>query len=187
MGSTRNAVLKHLLNHQRSTINELAKAVKINPISVRHHITRLEKEGLVASAQERHGVGRPRRVYFLSEAGMEHFPGRTIRFTFRCDAPTLRRVLEMDASLPGDGTVRFLTRTLAEESRPAVPLLDPAAARSDDKVLVCGWCRKVAVGSTWEEVEKAVAELRLFEQVPMPRTTHGICEACYERVRKTMD
>ncbi|UYN91487.1 MAG: winged helix-turn-helix transcriptional regulator [Anaerolineales bacterium] len=83
MGSTRNAVLKYLLNHQRSTINELAKAVKISPISVRHHIARLEDEGLVASTEERHGVGRPRRVYYLTEAGMEHFPGRTIRFTNR--------------------------------------------------------------------------------------------------------
>jgi hypothetical protein len=114
--------------------------------------------------------------------------GRPIRFTFRCDAPALRRVLEMDASQPGDGTVKFLTRTLLEESRPAVPLSDWAETetRSEDKLLVCGWCRKVAVGGSWEEVENAVAELRLFEQVPMPRTTHGICEACYERVKQTM-
>lgn len=83
MGSTRDLVLKHLLNHQRSTINELAKAVKINPISVRHHISRLEQDGMVRSAEERHGVGRPRRVYFLTESGMEHFPGRTIRLTNR--------------------------------------------------------------------------------------------------------
>jgi hypothetical protein len=115
--------------------------------------------------------------------------GRTIRFTFRCDAPALSRVLEMDVSEAGDGTVRFLTRTLSEESRPAVPLPDPAETetRSEARLLVCGWCRKVAVGESWEEVEKAVAGLRLFEQVPMPRTTHGICEACYERVRETMD
>lgn len=83
MGSTRNQVLQHLLSHQRSTINELAKAVKLNPISVRHHIGRLEEDGMVASAEERHGVGRPRRVYYLTETGMEHFPGRTIRFTNR--------------------------------------------------------------------------------------------------------
>jgi predicted ArsR family transcriptional regulator len=83
MGSTRNLVLKHLLNHQRSTINDLAKAVKINPISVRHHVARLEKDGMVDSAEERHGVGRPRRVYFLTETGMEHFPGRTIKLTNR--------------------------------------------------------------------------------------------------------
>ncbi|MCL5428858.1 MAG: winged helix-turn-helix transcriptional regulator [Chloroflexi bacterium] len=81
MGSTRNHVLQHLLTQQRCTINDLAQAVKINPISVRHHITKLENDGLVDSAEERHGVGRPRRVYFLTEAGMELFPGRTIHFT----------------------------------------------------------------------------------------------------------
>jgi len=101
MGSTRNAVLKYLLNHQRSTINELAKAVKISPISVRHHITRLEKEGLVDSSEERHGVGRPRRVYYLTEAGMEHFPGRTIRFTNRL-------LDELKESLPAEQFAHLL-------------------------------------------------------------------------------
>lgn len=81
MGSTRNQVLQHLLSQQRCTVNDLAAAVNIDPISVRHHITKLEGDGLVDSTEERHGVGRPRRVYFLTEAGMELFPGRTIHFT----------------------------------------------------------------------------------------------------------
>lgn len=81
MGSTRNLVLQQLLSKRRCTINDLATAVKINPISVRHHISKLEAEGLVKSDEERHGVGRPRRQYYLTEAGMEHFPARTIRFT----------------------------------------------------------------------------------------------------------
>lgn len=81
MGSTRNQVLQHLLTHQRCTIGDLAEAVNIDPISVRHHITKLEGDGFIDSIEERHGVGRPRRVYFLTEAGMELFPGRTIHFT----------------------------------------------------------------------------------------------------------
>lgn len=81
MGSTRNLVLKQLLAQQRCTINDLAKAVKINPISVRHHVTKMQAEGLVDAAEERHGVGRPRRVYYLTEAGRERFPSHTIRFT----------------------------------------------------------------------------------------------------------
>ncbi|MEX2160454.1 MAG: winged helix-turn-helix transcriptional regulator [Anaerolineales bacterium] len=81
MGTTRNLVLRQLLNQQRCTINDLAKAVKINPISVRHHIGKLEADGFVDSAEERHGVGRPRRIYFLTEAGREQFPAHTIRFT----------------------------------------------------------------------------------------------------------
>jgi predicted ArsR family transcriptional regulator len=81
--STRDNVLRTLLTRQRCTINELAEAVGINPISVRHHVTRLEAEGFVTSEEERHGVGRPRRVYFLTEDGMEQFPTRYLRLTIR--------------------------------------------------------------------------------------------------------
>jgi predicted ArsR family transcriptional regulator len=83
MTSTRENVLRTLLTRQRCTINELAAAVGINPISVRHHVTKLEADGLVTSEEERHGVGRPRRVYFLTEEGMEHFPTRYLRLTVR--------------------------------------------------------------------------------------------------------
>lgn len=81
--STRQRVMQTLLSRQRCTINDLAEAVEINPISVRHHITRLEAEGLVNSEEERHGVGRPRRLYFLTEKGLERFPSRYLRFTIR--------------------------------------------------------------------------------------------------------
>lgn len=79
--STRERVLYILLKQHRCTINDLAIAVDINPISVRHHVTRLEAEGLVNSDEERHGVGRPRRVYFLTEEGKEIFPTRYMRLT----------------------------------------------------------------------------------------------------------
>ncbi|MQC26131.1 MAG: ArsR family transcriptional regulator [Chloroflexi bacterium] len=81
MTSTREQVLQNLLNRQRCTINDLADAVEINPISVRHHIGKLETEGLVSSEEERHGVGRPRRIYFLTEKGVEQFPARNVRLT----------------------------------------------------------------------------------------------------------
>lgn len=83
MTTTRENVLRTLLTRQRCTINELADAVGINPISVRHHVTKLEAEGFVTSEEERHGVGRPRRVYFLTEEGMEKFPTRYLRLTVR--------------------------------------------------------------------------------------------------------
>lgn len=83
MSTTRDLVLKTLLTRQRCTINELAEAVGINPISVRHHVTKLEAIGLVTSVEERHGVGRPRRLYLLTEQGMEHFPTRYLRLTVR--------------------------------------------------------------------------------------------------------
>ena len=79
--STRERVLQTLLTRQNCTINEIADAVEINPISVRHHITKLQADGLVDSAEQRHGVGRPRRIYFLTAEGRELFPTRYLRLT----------------------------------------------------------------------------------------------------------
>jgi predicted ArsR family transcriptional regulator len=64
-------------------VNELAEAVEINPISVRHHVNKLEAEGLIQSEEERHGVGRPRLVYSLTDKGMEQFPKRYLQLTLR--------------------------------------------------------------------------------------------------------
>ena len=81
MKSTRDRILQTLLRQPRRTINDLAEAVGINPISVRHHLTNLQVEGLVDSAEERHGVGRPRLVYALTQDGREKFPTRYLRLT----------------------------------------------------------------------------------------------------------
>ena len=81
--STRDRILNTILERQRCTINDLADAVGINPISVRHHIIKLEAQGLVNSEEERHGVGRPPKVYYLTEAGMEKFPTRYLLLTKR--------------------------------------------------------------------------------------------------------
>jgi DeoR family transcriptional regulator, suf operon transcriptional repressor len=81
MISTREKVLQSLLAHPRSTITELGEKVGINSISVRHHISSLLIEGLIVAEEERHGVGRPRQVYYLTESGSERFPTNYLRLT----------------------------------------------------------------------------------------------------------
>lgn len=114
MKSTRDRILHTLLNNPRSTINELAEAVGINSISVRHHLNSMLAEGLVSAEEERHGVGRPRLVYFLTESGVEKFPTRYYRFTNRL----LDQVKE---ALPPETVERLFTtmaKELAEEHAP---------------------------------------------------------------------
>ncbi len=94
MKSMKDKILQTLLRKPRITINELAEAVGINPISVRHHLTNLQMEGLIAAEEERHGVGRPRLVYSLTEEGMERFPTKYLRLTTRLLA-------QMKESMPG--------------------------------------------------------------------------------------
>jgi len=105
--STRDRVLHTLLIKRQCTINELANAVEINPISVRHHISRLEADGLVTSTEERHGVGRPRRLYYLTEKGRELFPTRYLRLT-------LRLLQQLKDTLPQQ-TINKLFSNMAQE------------------------------------------------------------------------
>ena len=58
--NTRNRVLRSLLLNQKRTVNELAESVDITPISVRHHVNKLEAERLIQSEEERrpHGLDR---------------------------------------------------------------------------------------------------------------------------------
>lgn len=107
MKSTRDRILQTLLRQPRRTINELADAVGINPISVRHHLTNLQMEGLVAAEEERHGVGRPRLVYYLTEDGMEKFPTRYLRLTTRL-------LSQMKETMP-EPVVRNLFNQIAED------------------------------------------------------------------------
>lgn len=107
MKSTKDRILQTLLRKPKIAINEIAEAVGINPISVRHHLTNLQMEGLVAAEEERHGVGRPRLVYSLTEDGMERFPTKYLRLTTRL-------LSQMKETMPGS-VVAQLFNQVAEE------------------------------------------------------------------------
>lgn len=81
MKSTREKVLQAISAHPKSSIIQIAQEVGINTISVRHHLTSLQANGLVVAEEERHGVGRPHMVYLLTEKGMEYFPTSYLRLT----------------------------------------------------------------------------------------------------------
>lgn len=104
---TRDKVLEILLKKQRCTINEIAEEVGINHISVRHHISKLEASGRVSSEEENIGVGRPRKVYFLTNQGMEDFPQRYLTFS-------IRLVEQLKDTLPPQ-TVKKLFKEIATD------------------------------------------------------------------------
>lgn len=107
MKSTKDRILQTLLRKPKITIIELAAAVGINAISVRHHLTNLQMEGLISADEERHGVGRPRLVYSLTEDGMERFPTKYLRLTTRL-------LTQMKESMPGP-VVAQLFNQIAED------------------------------------------------------------------------
>lgn len=83
MSKTRDLIVSTLAKNRYCTITELVEVAQISHISVRHHIQKLEAEGLVDSKEEKHGVGRPRRLYYLTQKGGEQFPSRYLSLTSR--------------------------------------------------------------------------------------------------------
>lgn len=116
--------------------------------------------------------------------------GRASRFRLRCDGVEDRRLLEMNVSGNTQGHVTFETDVVWQERRPPVSLLSRSVPRSINVLRMCAWCNKVDVSlgsDEWVEIEEAVRRLKLFELEQMPQLTHGICEACLEKVLKVID
>jgi hypothetical protein len=101
---------------------------------------------------------------------------------FRCDAPALRRFMELTMRPGEGGGIEFQTVVLREEARTPTILLDRTSRRSGGPVSMCAWCKKVKVQGEWLEVEDAVAKLKLFQEPVVPELTHGICGSCRAQV-----
>jgi len=58
------------------TVAQLAESLKLSSQAVRRHLDGLRADALIDVRQERHGVGRPSLVFFVTERG-EELGGRT--------------------------------------------------------------------------------------------------------------
>lgn len=81
--TTREIILHTIKASPQSTVEELAEAADVSPVTVRHHLNALQAEGVIEAASIRRKVGRPYYVYSLSEKGQELFPKRYVRLTSR--------------------------------------------------------------------------------------------------------
>src|SRR3569623_894919 len=90
---------------------------------------------------------------------------QSIRVPFRCDAPALRRYMELDMTVADDFCVCFMAESVRREPRAPVALLDDSHTRRDGLLRMCSWCKKVELDDkTWADVEEAVKRLRIFDQ-----------------------
>lgn len=116
--------------------------------------------------------------------------GRDLNFTYRCDSPGVRRLMEMQMRLVNDdGSVEFSSTPLHEQPRVPVdlPQADGAADAPETLQRACGWCNRFEVDGEWLEIEEAAARLRLLERTSPPTVTHGMCEECASRMLAELD
>lgn len=73
LGYSKQMILEELLDGPKGTF-ELARKLNIRNNAVREHLSALESRGYVESRFVKTGVGRPRKVYYISEEGVNLFP-----------------------------------------------------------------------------------------------------------------
>jgi len=106
MHDTRLQVLEAIKLQQPTTVISLADTLGISPISIRHHLTSLQAEGLIRIEIERQGVGRPKHLYSLTEAAQRYFPNKY--------HVLVERLLdELKASMPADEVEHIIDRLAA--------------------------------------------------------------------------
>lgn len=80
---TRDVILHAIKETNEATVEELAAAAGVSPVTVRHHLNSLQAEALLNARSVRRKVGRPYYVYSLTEKGHELFPHKYARLSTR--------------------------------------------------------------------------------------------------------
>jgi DeoR family suf operon transcriptional repressor len=108
--TTKDVILRSLRIRGKCSVKELADEAGISPVSVRHHLSYLQAGGWVTSEELRHGVGRPRLQFSLTDRALDLFPSRYFQLTHRL-------LEEIKGSMPEETVQRLFSgvaTTMAE-------------------------------------------------------------------------
>jgi predicted ArsR family transcriptional regulator len=145
MHSTKTEILAHLKRHDGSTVDGIASSLNLAPMTVRQHLTALERDGAVRSEEVRRPTGRPHFRYLLTEDGHRRLADGWDRL--------LGLLVEQFGLLEPNGAEPMDRRERLFRSAAAA-----LAARHADEVR--------ALPAIHERVERAVAILRKFGGFP---------------------
>lgn len=116
MQRTRRQILDILKRRGRATLEELSKEVVLSPVTVRVHLSVLQRDDLVSVEEVRGRVGRPYFVYSLTEDAEELFPKRY--HTLAC-----RLLMGLNDSFPQETVKATLSRIAESWSAERAPRL----------------------------------------------------------------
>ena len=130
-GATR--VLYALKSTGPQSADALARRLKVTVVAARQQLGRLLDKGLVTFEDRREGVGRPKRVWSLSDAGHAHFPDSHA-------AMTVDLIQAISATFGSEGLDRVIAereratrRIYAERVRPGRSLAERAKLLAEQR------------------------------------------------------
>ena len=186
------------------TAESLGRKLGMTAVGARQHLARLQEDGLVAAVDQSEGVGRPKRIWSLTEAGHACFPDNHAGLTLelitairktggeamldqvieareKSALATYRRALEGAASL--QDKVKHLAKIRSEEGYMA-----SIAAGGDGALLLienhCPICVAAKACQGFCRSELALFRETLGENVGVAREEHIVAGArrCVYRI-----
>jgi hypothetical protein len=106
----------------------------------------------------------------------------SLSFLYRCDAPGVPRLMQMELTPGTGGAVSFRSTFVRIAEGPAL-IAEWAVSGVREPVTVCGWCGRVHADG-WVAPDYAAEQLGLTTAgADWPRLSHGICETCARELR----
>jgi len=110
--------------------------------------------------------------------------GRTITIPYRCDAPTLRRDMELTIATAASDGLHIESRIVGVHAQDTGNALSSDAPRDDRMVETCSFCKLMNIsGHGWIEPTEAARNGQVFDQHTIPQLSHSVCPACEPELR----
>lgn len=176
MHSTKSEILALLKRSDGSTVDDLASALGLAPMTVRQHLTAMDRDGLVRAEEVRRPTGRPHYRYRLTADGHRHVShGHDRMLALLVEQVGGIEAADVAGAAPDERRGRLFRRAaeaLAEAHRAELRTL-PAAARAER---IAAILQAHGGFAEWHQLGGDALELRDFSCVF--RATVGSCVPC---------
>jgi hypothetical protein len=131
-------------------------------------------------------TGRDVRRVYASLFHRARSLSQSVSVPFRCDSPSLCRVMRLDIVPQTMGQLEFRSVLISLSTHPnRLDFLERRPrAPTPDKLQICSWCKAVLMGMAWKPLESAVGDLGLLSHELLPSFVHTVCGACLTSVRR---
>jgi predicted ArsR family transcriptional regulator len=147
MQKTRRLILDYLKEHGQATVDELAEVLRLNSVTVRHHLDILRGTGLIGEPTIRHRStpGRPQYCYALTEEASQQFPKNY------CDLAG-KLIEEVKASAPSN-VIDLIFEGVAVRLAQAAPGLVPGEPMPERLDRAVDYLNSQGYVANWEQTE----------------------------------
>ncbi len=131
---SRHKLIEYLKRHGTASVSELSGALGLTPVTIRHHLEPLRRQGLLAEPilRRKAGPGRPERIYQLTPEADARLPrnyGELCTLLLealarRVDGPELERLLAEAGDRAGSVVSARRGHSLASRGSQAVAFLE---------------------------------------------------------------